>query len=187
MLDDRGSTLTIPTRPLTAHEDPEADGPARVLSGKLATLTTTLATGLSLYALYWVVGIIQPQIYRVSFLLLTLVLTFLVFPAHARWRSRVIWLDWVLIASTLAALVWPIIDFDQFVYRAATPLTIDLVLGALTTIVVLEATRRTVGPILPVTAICFLLYGYYGPSLELIGLELFAHRGYDVDLSLIHI
>ena len=45
----------------------------------------------------------------------------------------------------------------------------------------LEATRRTVGPILPVTALSFLLYGYYGPSLELIGLDLFAHRGYDID------
>ncbi|HCR00171.1 MAG TPA: C4-dicarboxylate ABC transporter permease, partial [Acidobacteria bacterium] len=37
---------------------------------------------------------------------------------------------------------------------------------------------RTVGWILPVTAAAFLLYGYYGPSLELIGLDLFAHRGY---------
>ena len=182
MLDNRGSTLTTPTRLLTAqHEDPEAEGPSRVLSGRVAILTTTLAAGLSLYALYWVISIIQPQIYRVSFLLLALVLTFLIFPAHSRWRSRVMWLDWVLVASTLVALIWPIVDFDQFVYRAATPLAIDLVLGALTTILVLEATRRTVGPILPVTAISFLLYGYYGPSLELIGLELFAHRGYDID------
>jgi len=91
------------------------------------------------------------------------------------------WLDWVFAGATLVALVWPIIDFDQFVYRAATPLAIDLVLGTLTTILVLEATRRTVGPILPVTALSFLLYGYYGPSLELIGLDLFAHRGYDID------
>ena len=29
------------------------------------------------------------------------------------------------------------------------------------------------------TAAAFLLYGYYGPYLELVGLELFAHRGYD--------
>ena len=73
MLDNRGSTLTTPTKSLTAHEDPEAEGPSRALSGRVAILTTTLAPGLSLYALYWVIGIIQPQIYRVSFLLLTLV------------------------------------------------------------------------------------------------------------------
>ena len=181
MLDDRGPTLTTPTRPHTAHEDPEAEGPTRIFSGRIAILVTALAAGLSLYALYWVIGIIQPQVYRVSFLLLTLVLTFLVFPAHPRWRGQVMWLDWVLVGATLLALAWPIIDFDQFVYRAATPLAIDLALGALTTILVLEATRRTVGPILPVTALSFLLYGYYGPSLELIGLDLFAHRGYDID------
>ena len=126
------------------------------------------------------VGIIQPQIYRVSFLLVTLVLTFLVFPMHARWRARVTALDWLLGAIAVVALAWPIIDFDEFVYRAATPSTIDLLLGTATMVLVLEATRRTVGPILPVTAAAFLLYGYYGPYLELIGLELFAHRGYDV-------
>ena len=125
------------------------------------------------------VGIVQPQIYRVSFLLVALVLTFLVFPAHARRRARVTWLDWTLAAAAAAALAWPVVDFDRFVYRAATPLTVDLVLGVVTTLVVLEATRRTVGPILPVTAAAFLLYGYYGPWLELVGLELFAHRGYD--------
>ena len=125
------------------------------------------------------VGIVQPQIYRVSFLLVALVLTFLVFPAHARWRARVTWLDWTLAAAAVAALAWPVVDFDRFVYRAATPLTVDLVLGVVTMLVVLEATRRTVGPILPVTAAAFLLYGYYGPWLELVGLELFAHRGYD--------
>ncbi len=126
------------------------------------------------------VGIIQPQIYRVSFLLVTLVLTFLVFPMHARWRARVTALDWLLGAIAVVALAWPIIDFDEFVYRAATPSTIDLLLGTATMVLVLEATRRTVGPILPVTAAAFLLYGYYGPYLDLIGLELFAHRGYDV-------
>jgi TRAP transporter 4TM/12TM fusion protein len=171
--------VTTPDSPLDSWDDPEADVPTRKLQGWTAALGTALAAGLSLYALYWVVGIVQPQKYRVSFLLVTLVLTFLVFPAHRRWRPRVMWLDWTLAGAAIVALAWPLVDFDQFVYRAATPLTVDLVLGAATTVLVLEATRRTVGPILPVTAVAFLLYGYYGRYLELVGLELFAHRGYD--------
>ena len=171
--------MTTPDSPLETWDDPEADVPTRKLQGWTAALGTALAAGLSLYALYWVVGIVQPQKYRVSFLLVTLVLTFLVFPAHRRWRPRVMWLDWTLAGAAIVALAWPLVDFDQFVYRAATPLTVDLVLGAATTVLVLEATRRTVGPILPVTAVAFLLYGYYGRYLELVGLELFAHRGYD--------
>ena len=139
-----------------------------------------LAAGISLYALYWVVAIVQPQVYRVSFLLITLVLTFLLYPARRARRKRVTPLDWVFAALSVAALAWPIIDFDQFVYRAATPTTTDLALGTVVTLLVLEATRRTVGWILPVTALAFLAYGYYGPLLELVGLGLFAHRGYDL-------
>ena len=141
-------------------------------------MTTALATGLSLYALYWVVGIVQPQVYRVSFLLITLTLTFLLYPASRHSRSRVTPVDWVLVGLVGISLGWPIVDLNQFVYRAATPTNLDLVLGIVTTVLVLEATRRTVGLILPITAVAFLAYGYYGPWLELIGLDLIAHRGY---------
>ena len=140
-----------------------------------------MAAGLSLYALYWVVGIIQPQVYRGSFLLAALVLTFVLYPAAPAWRGRVTALDWALAAVSVVVLAWPIVDFDRFVYRAATPSGPDMLFGAVTTLLVLEATRRTVGWILPVTAVAFLLYGYYGPLLELVGLEIFAHRGYAVD------
>ena len=126
------------------------------------------------------VGIVQPQIYRVSFLLIALVLTFVLYPFIPTWRPRVAALDWALAAVSVLVLAWPIVDFDQFVYRAATPSELDMVLGAVTTLLVLEATRRTVGWILPVTAVSFLLYGVYGPLLELVGMDIFAHRGYSV-------
>ena len=152
----------------------------RSLGGALGWLVSGLAAGLSLYALYWVVGIVQPQVYRVSFLLIALVLTFLLYPARRARRERVTLLDWLFAALAVAALAWPILDFNQFVYRAATPITTDLALGTLVILLVLEATRRTVSWILPVTAVVFLTYAYYGSLLELVGLGLFAHRGYDL-------
>ena len=155
--------------------------PTRPLSGFPARLVTVLAAGLSLYALYWVIGIVQPQIYRVSFLLITLVLTFVLYPAVPAWRNRVAAVDWALAAASVLVLAWPIVDFDQFVYRAATPSGLDILFGTVTTLLVLEATRRTVGWILPATAVAFLLYGYYGPLLELMGLEIMAHRGYSIE------
>jgi TRAP transporter 4TM/12TM fusion protein len=82
---------------------------------------------------------------------------------------------------TLTALAWPLIDFRNFIYRAAEPGWMDLLGGALTILIVLEATRRTVGWVLPIAAITFILYGYYGPLLDRIGLRLFAHRGYALD------
>ena len=41
-------------------------------------------------------------------------------------------IDAVLIVLSLVALVWPIVDLDAFVHRAATPTTTDLVLGIVT-------------------------------------------------------
>jgi TRAP transporter 4TM/12TM fusion protein len=150
------------------------------LSGRTGLLTNALALGLSLYALYWVVAIVQPQIYRVSFLLVSLVVTFLLFRSR-RSSSRVTPIDWTLAGLSVIALVWPLLDFDAFVYRAATPRLVDVALGLLTIALVLEAARRTAGPILPVTAIAFLIYGSYGHLFDRIGLSLIGHRGYPLE------
>ncbi len=161
-------------------EDIEYGGRARRIGGWAGIVTNALALSLSLYALYWVVAIVQPQIYRVSFLLISLVLIFLLFRG-SRSSARITIIDWILVASSVVALAWPILDFDAFVYRAATPLRIDVALGILTLVLVLEAARRTAGLILPVTAMAFLAYGYYGPLLDQLGLSLIAHRGYPVE------
>ena len=54
-----------------------------------------------------------------------------------------------------------------------------MLLGVALIAIVLEATRRTTGPILPVTAVIFVAYAFYGPLLDLAGLGVIAHRGYD--------
>lgn len=163
-------------------EEYETEAPTRQLRGPVAWLVAALATGLSLYALYWVVAIVEPQVYRVSFLLVALVLTFLLYPLRAAERGGGPrpW-DWLLAGLAAVGLAWPLLDFSRFVYRAATPTPVDLVLGSITILLVLEATRRTVGWVLPATAVGFLLYAYLGPLLDLIGLDIIAHRGYDLD------
>jgi TRAP transporter 4TM/12TM fusion protein len=162
--------------------EPPQESAGRQLQGRTRRLASALAVGLSLYSLYWVLFIVQPQVYRVSFLLVALVLVFLYFPWRAGdSRPRVAPADWVLIALAVLALSWPIVDFGQFVYRAADPSDVDVVLGVVTILLVLEATRRSVGPILPMTAIAFVFYGWAGPLFDRIGLPLIAHRGYEVD------
>jgi TRAP transporter 4TM/12TM fusion protein len=154
----------------------------RTLQGWQRGLSRALALGLSLYALYWVLFVVQPQIYRVTFLLVALILVFLLVPARAsRTAVRVNALDWVLIAATLAALLWPIVAFRQFVYRAADPTAVDVAMGSLAILLVLEATRRSAGWILPATALGFIAYGWAGPMFDRIGLSLIAHRGYELD------
>ena len=118
--------------------------------------------------------------YRVSFLLIALVLTFLSYPAR-RTRGPGQAIDWLLIAAAVAAFAWPLADFQQFVYRAAEPGPLDLTLGSIAILLVLEATRRSVGWILPGTAALFLGYAWAGPLFDRIGLPVLAHRGYGID------
>src|SRR5688572_4523253 len=161
----------------------EIETPTRRLTGVSRKLALGLAVSLSLYALYWVVGIIEAQIYRVTFLLIALILSLLRYPARRNGAiaTRPSALDWIWIAATTVALIWPLADFPEFGYRAAEPNTMDLVCGGLAILVTLEATRRTAGWILPLSAITFILYAFYGPALDQIGFSSFAHRGYSLD------
>jgi TRAP transporter 4TM/12TM fusion protein len=167
---------------VTEALEPFQESQGRALQGRSRRVATGLAIGLSLYSLYWVLFIVQPQVYRVSFLLVALVLIFLLFPARSRSSgNRVEPFDWVVIAASVVALAWPIADFSRFIYRAADPLPIDVALGGLTILLVLEATRRAVGWILPATAVGFIVYGWAGPWFDRFGLGLIAHRGYELD------
>jgi TRAP transporter 4TM/12TM fusion protein len=159
----------------------ESEASSRRLSGPTRYLAGVLAVGLSLYALYWVIAVVDTQIYRVSFLLVALVLTFVQYPARRGTQSRVSGFDWLLVTLTLVALGWPLVDFSLFIYRAANPTTTDLACGAIALVTILEATRRTVGWILPVSAVVFVTYAFAGPMLDRVGLDLLAHRGYDMD------
>ena len=141
-----------------------------------------LAPGLALYGLFWVVAIVDSQVYRTSFLLVAIVAIFLGGrerpTGDAGTRATK---DLLPAALTVVALGWPLVDRAAFPYRAATPTTTDLLLGAATILLVLEATRRTTGLALPVTASLFVLYAYLGPLLDLVGLSALGHRGYHLD------
>jgi TRAP transporter 4TM/12TM fusion protein len=164
---------TAPVAPAVEGEAPTRDG------GPLARL---LAIALALGAVYWTLGVVDPLAYRAAFLLVALALIFLLFPSPRRdGARRPAARDWGLVLASVAALGWPIADLARFPYRAASPEPVDLALGAAAVLLVLEATRRATGWVLPVTGAAFLLYAYLGPLLDLVGLGLLAHRGYYPD------
>ncbi|HEU5156747.1 MAG TPA: TRAP transporter fused permease subunit [Streptosporangiaceae bacterium] len=93
--------------------------------------------------------------------------------------------DWLLAAVSVAVLVYPLLDFDAFVTRGTDPTGTDMVLGIALTVLVLEATRRTVGWVLPAICVAFLVYAYYGDYIPL-GWEI-GHRGFDVPSLVDHL
>jgi TRAP-type uncharacterized transport system fused permease subunit len=163
----------------------EAEQPARDLSGLPKLVVSVAAVAVSLYALLWVV---RPQPHRTSFLAVTLAMTLLAYRPLARGRAAGDAeagadnpgpLDWALAAAALVSLLYPLLVFDEFARRVVRPTGLDVVLGVVATLLVLEATRRTVGWVLPAICLAFVAYAFLGDLLPF-GWEL-GHKGYDLE------
>ncbi len=140
-------------------------------------IITIIAVANSIFALYVAVGTMTTQILRGIHVAVVLTLIFLHFPASKRSKTNVSVIDLALIALSLACIGYMLIDFEDFIYRAVTPEVLDQVFGVTLILLILEATRRTTGLVMPVTVVIFLIYAYIGPSLP----APWTHRGYDVE------
>lgn len=147
----------------------------RRLAGPTAWIAGALAFVLAALALYWTQYSIGTTAYRAAFLGLVLVLAFLAYPVlqQTRWRDRVWIVDWLLMGVAVAALVYLALNVETYKTRALQPTDLEIWLGLGLIVCVLEATRRTTGWALPLIAVVFLAYAYFGPYLP----EPFDHRG----------
>lgn len=85
--------------------------------------------------------------------------------------------DYVFAIAGAGISVYLLVFFqDIFVINVGSPRPIDYMFGVVAIIMVIEATRRTMGPVLPVIGVACLLYGLLGPHLP----GIFAHRGYNI-------
>lgn len=158
---------------LEERYDPEVR--FRRLSPVLNWLTAAALFVLSCYHFYTAgFGIPQATTHRGLHLAFTLALIYLSFSALGARRDPVRGLlnplglpffDWVLaIAGIVSAFYVPWI-FDDLAFRVGAPLMIDIVMGTVLIVVLLEATRRAMGWPLPVIALLFIAYAYFGRSM----------------------
>jgi TRAP-type uncharacterized transport system fused permease subunit len=77
--------------------------------------------------------------------------------------DRIPVIDYILaIVGALSAL-YIILDWEGIAMRAGSPLPRDIFIGLLSIIMLLEATRRSIGPALSIIALLFTLYAFFGP------------------------
>ena len=134
-----------------------------------------------------------------------ILLVFIGFPAIRRikyqefrentwWRygNVPVW-DWVLIifgvsAAYYVGITWYEIDLEIFgfrfqlpeqVLRQGNPARIDVVFGTILVVILLEAVRRTLGPIVPIIIIIFTTYAVFGMQMPL---QILKHPGVSWDL-----
>ena len=148
--------------------------PQTVLAAAIVVLS--LALGLfQFYSTYF--GQAEGHTHRSTHLAFMLLLAFLVFPLGRRsFADPLTWhfaVDLAIIAVILAAQLWTLVHIHRFVDPNYTATTGDVVLGTRLILAVLEATRRTVGWALTLTAVFFLVqtwkaewffWIFYGPS-----------------------
>ena len=152
------------------------EGAANRLFGWAGTAVTVIAVAMSAFHLYAAYSIVPTQELRYTHVAFTLVLSFLLFPLAARFRNRVRWWDIVPGVLAIATIGYALWGGEDFTDRATLPERWDIVVGIVFIVLLLEATRRTTGPIMPVVAILFIAYAMLGPYLP----APWTHRGYDV-------
>src|SRR5262244_112258 len=158
-----------------AEEFVEAEeGAANRLVGVAGVVVTLIAVAMTLFHLYAAYDIVPTQPLRYAHVAFVLVLAFLLFPLAARFRNRIQLWDVAAAAAAVAILLYAIWGGEDFTDRATTPTQLDVVLGVVFIVLLLEATRRTSGWIMPVVAILFIAYALLGPYLP----PPWTHRGY---------
>jgi len=155
----------------------------RKLNGVLFWITAILLVGFSLFQLYTAIfGVFTAYIQRTIHLGFLLSLVYLLYPATKKQRGKkrrfqIPWYDAVLsILSVAVALYWPI-NIDGLVNRVGLLTPLDLTVGFMAILLVLEAARRVVGIPITTIVVIFLLYAYFGPYMP----GFLAHRGFDLE------
>jgi len=152
------------------------EGKTRHLGGLAGRLITAALVVMSLYHLWATTANVITQIHRTIHLLFVLTLAFLLYPGWRGAYRRIQVFDLLLAAAAVVSLGYVFVDFDAFVYRSVVPDRWDLLFGVTTILLILEATRRTVGKALLIVVVAFLVYAFIGPALP----APWTHRGYDL-------
>lgn len=115
---------------------------------------------------HFYVLVIHPISYWVLYLmhiLFGMLLVFAIYKPAKKFKDSVPWYDVILMLLGIAAVIYCIVSERGMSYRmGSNPTMYDLIAIGIILILLLEGTRRIYGAILPVIAIIFLLYCYFG-------------------------
>ena len=151
----------------------EEEGIGRLPKGPSKYIIPTIAVAWSIFQLSiasWL--ILDSTFIRAIHLGFALLIVFLNYPFLKKPRfglkflsatDRIPIFDYIIaIAASLSAL-YIAIDYAGLTTRYGAPITRDIVVGIALTILLLEASRRVIGPALPVIALLFCGYAFLGP------------------------
>lgn len=132
--------------------------------GIMKWIVTIIAISFTVYQIYTIVQFPpEAQIHRSVHLAFGLTLIFLLYPAFNKGKQNKVSI-WNILLSILGAgvgIYW-LVEFDDLMMRVGAFTTLDLVVGGIALLLVLEAARRVVGLPIVIIAIVFILYALFG-------------------------
>jgi TRAP transporter 4TM/12TM fusion protein len=161
----------------------EEEGAFNRLGGPVGMAIAVFAIFVSLFHLYAAYEIVPAHVLRPAHVGMVMVLCFLMFPVAARFRDRIRWWDYLLAAASAGTILYVLSQGAYFGDRATAPFETDWIVGAIFVVLLLEATRRSTGFIMPTVAIVFALYAIFGRYLP----PPWTHRGYPVSDLVAHL
>nr|WP_295973780.1 TRAP transporter permease [uncultured Bacillus sp.] len=164
---------------LIERYDPEAG--TRKLRGSIGWMVTIGLLAFSLFQIYTsVFGVLTAQLQRSIHLGFALALIFLLFPAGRKKPAKengLAWYDIILAVLSVVVGTYWLLMIDELVNRVGRLTDIDYIVGLLAVLLVLEATRRTVGLPIMLIALLFIIYALFGPYMP----GTLAHRGIELE------
>lgn len=161
----------------------EEEGAFHRLGGTIGTAIAAFTVAVSLFHFYAAYEIVPAHVLRPAHVGMVLVLCFLLFPMARRFRDRIRWWDYLLAAVAAGTMLYVLSQGPDFGDRATTPTQVDWIVGAIFVVLLLEATRRATGWIMPGVSIAFMLYALFGNHLP----HPWTHRGYSIEDLVAHL
>ena len=163
--------------------DKESD--TMIYTGFMAKVISALAITFSVFQLYTAIfGVLDAQLQRAVHLGFAMALSFLLYPTRKSWsRTKLHPLDLVLAVLSAASPAYICICYQQLAMRSGIVTPVDLIMGVMGLLLVIEATRRVVGIPMVVVVLVFLAYAFAGPYMP----GVMAHRGLTVQQLIGHL
>jgi TRAP transporter 4TM/12TM fusion protein len=169
----------------------ETDTGARHPRGMAGRLLYGIALAWSLFQL-WLAsplpfevgfGVFNNTEARAIHLAFAVFLAFCAFPAFRNSpKRRIPAQDWLFAVLGAASAAYIFVFYSELAARSGAPTTADLVMAVCGMLLLLEATRRALGPPLMVVAIVFLTYTFAGPYMP----DVIAHKGQSLNKVMSH-
>ncbi|MBP1924507.1 TRAP transporter 4TM/12TM fusion protein [Sedimentibacter acidaminivorans] len=151
----------------------------RTLSGISNNIVTIILLCFSLFQLYTAIFLgMEPMILRSIHLAFGLSLVFLLYPASKNWpKDKIHPIDIITAVIAVVVCLYVVVFYKDLVYRAGMITTMDMFIGLLAVLLVLEAARRVIGMPMVIISVIFIAYAFLGPYIP----GRLAHRGVDLN------